>query len=121
MRPRRPLGATIPGLVVLTLAGGFGLVLLGLSILAWPKVIIPVLEILMTLLSRRRMDLDIFAQNDELLAGFFGLCAVMWVAFGIRTILRKPDEDRRLDAALMAKDTTMARGAPTEPADQHQA
>ena len=120
MRQRRPLGATYSGLVVLGLAGGVGLGLFSFGIFAWPKLFVPIAELLISLLLRRAGNLGFLTEHYKLFAGLVGFMAVMWVALVLRAILRKPEEDRQLDAALMTRYNSMARGAPVESVDPSQ-
>lgn len=119
MRRIRPLGSTYTGLVTIGILGGVSLGLLSAIMFlfrpqAEPVVRFVVPAIASSLGSRR----GLYRYNPETyllwpsLAAFLSL---LWVGLTLFAILRKPAEDKHLDAALKGRLSQAARGAPLEP------
>ncbi|MGK6354436.1 hypothetical protein ACMGDH_04325 [Sphingomonas sp. DT-207] len=75
----------------------------------------PVLRWLLPLIAGRHSHFRYDPDSYYFWAGLAGVLALLWISLFSMAALRKPADDRRIDAALRARQHRSARGAPLEP------
>lgn len=115
MPRRRPLGATYSGLLLLGSVGGSGLALTSAAMFLFRAQAEPVVRIILPLLVPRRGFYRYDPDSYFLWPSLVTFLAILLVALVIVAAVRKPRDDKCIDAALQAKQRQRARGAPLEP------
>ena len=118
MRLRRPLGATYTGLVVMGLLGSGSFGLLSAVMFLDRPLGEPLINLVLSLagaMMRGRSGMEYDPDYYYFWAAVAGLMALLWAVLSIRSIMEKPHEDHRLDAAIKSKLVPSVRGAPLEP------
>jgi hypothetical protein len=116
MRLTRPLAHTRLGLAVIGLLGTTGLAGWGAGMFAFPSVFRVVTPILINGIAARLGSGSSYDAEDYFIwACLFLLSAFVWGALCLIMFIRRPAEDRQIDAALCRRREHAVRGAPTEP------
>jgi hypothetical protein len=115
MRPIRPLGATYTGLIISGFVGGLGLGLLSAAMFLFRAHAEPVVRIILPLVASRHGPYRYNPDTYFFWPSLVGFLAILWVALSSLAVVRKPAEDKQIEAALKARHRQAARGAPLEP------
>lgn len=75
----------------------------------------PIVRFILPILAGHRSHYRYNPESYFLWPSLVGFCAVLWLALCVIALVRKPSDDRAIDAALKAKYRPAARGAPLEP------
>src|SRR6478752_2634578 len=113
MRLTRPLDHTRSGLAVIGLLGTTGLAGWGAGMFAFPSVFRVASPILINGIAARIGSGSPYDPEDYYIwAWLFLLFASVWGALCLVMFIRRPAEDRRIDAALRSRFERAVRGAP---------
>lgn len=117
MKPRRPLGTTYTGLVILAGIGGGGGGLVSAALFLFRKQCEPFLPVILPMLTHAFFRSSFYYRPEQYywVAAYIGAGAILWTLGIIWTIARKPAQDRHVDRALRLRSRPEARGAPLEP------
>ncbi len=102
VKHRKPLAATYRGLLILGLSGGVAIALLSIAMFSFPDTGEPIYRGLMRWLTRAgavKLDRD----DYYFTAAMVGVLSPFWVLLFVWAMLRKPAEDRHIDAQLRAR------------------
>jgi hypothetical protein len=102
-------------LLLLGSIGGVGLALTSAAMFLFRAQAEPIVCIILPLVVPKRAFYHYNPDTYFLWPSLAGFLAILWIAFVILAAIRKPTEDKRIDAALTAKQRQRARGAPLEP------
>jgi hypothetical protein len=115
MRPRRPLGTTYRGLVILNIGGTIAGALASSALFLFRSQSEPILRFLLPIILPRRGRFHYDPADYYFFASLVVMVTILWSGLTLYAILRKPAEDARIDAALRTKDRHVMRGAPLDP------
>jgi len=115
-RPRRPLGTTYIGLVILTALGGIGGSATSAAMIFFRPFCEPLLQwLVIPILFRGKADYDYEPHDYYFFVGLVVVLTVMCILIGLDALICKPAEDRHLDETLRRRLRPHARGAPLDP------
>lgn len=115
MQRRRPLGTTYHGLTLLLISGGISGAIVSASMFLFRAQCEPVLRFLLPFVARRATHYRYNPDSYYFFAWVAVALTLLWIILTGVGLLRKPAEDRRIDAIVRLKGRSMARGAPLEP------
>jgi hypothetical protein len=115
MRPRRPLGATYGGIIAGGVIGGAAFALLSAVMFLFRSVCEPLVRIAVSFVA---IYLHAYLRYEPAqywyVAGFVGALGALVVFVAIIALIRRPGDDRRMDAALLRETSEFVNGAPLE-------